>query len=166
MLSDLVQFESGVWSRWPCGGQSIGGGKRWHWAVNDEKWFQKYFAEIHVSLTINAIMQFKIYKISNVIICNWTRFSKYSHLKQLNLAQTYLNIQTIHLDNIVCMFLQLYTCMYPLICIQNMPVNNYYISNRHYYADTHIYLQAVKHIYLSNMQSVAKPINTTSISNN
>lgn len=45
-----------------------------------------------------------------------------------------------------------------------MPVNNYYIFNRHYYADTHIYLQAVKHIYLSNMQSVAKPINTTCIS--
>lgn len=165
MLSDLVQFESGVWSRWPCGGQSIGGGKRWHWAVNDEKWFQKYFAEIHVSVTVNAIMQFKIYKISNVINFN-ASFTKYCHLKQLNLAQTYHNIQTIHLDNIVCMFLQLYTCMYQLICIQNMPVNNYYIFNRHYYADTHIYLQAVKHIYLSNMQSVAKPINTTCISNN
>lgn len=130
MLSDLVQFESGVWSRWPCGGQSIGGGKRWHWAVNDEKWFQKYFAEIHVLVTINAIMQFKIYKISNVINFN-ASFTKYCHLKQLNLAQTYHNIQTIHLDNIVCMFLQLYTCMYPLICIQNMPVNNYCIFNRH-----------------------------------
>lgn len=130
MLSDLVQFESCVWSRWPCGGQSIGGGKRWHWAVNDEKWFQKYFAEIHVLVTINAIMQFKIYKISNVINFN-ASFTKYCHLKQLNLAQTYHNIQTIHLDNIVCMFLQLYTCMYQLICIQNMPVNNYCIFNRH-----------------------------------
>lgn len=34
------------------------------------------------------------------------------------------------------------------------------------YADAYIDLKAVKHIYLSNMQSVAKPINTTCISNN
>lgn len=63
--------------------------------------------------------------------------------------------------------------MYPLICIQNMPVNNYYIFNRHptliyqtlyMQIDAYIYLKAVKHIYLSNMQSVAKPINTTCIS--